>query len=40
MVEGQASALHFYTTVLGFEKRADIPMGQMCDFFAAGGDSV
>jgi predicted enzyme related to lactoylglutathione lyase len=28
MVEDQDSALHFYTTVLGFEKMADIPMGQ------------
>ena len=28
MVEDQDSALHFYTSVLGFEKMADIPMGQ------------
>jgi catechol 2,3-dioxygenase-like lactoylglutathione lyase family enzyme len=28
MVEDQDSALHFYTTVLGFVKMADIPMGQ------------
>ena len=28
MVEDQETALHFYTTVLGFEKMADIPMGQ------------
>ena len=28
MVEDQDSALHFYTTVLGFEKMADIPMGE------------
>jgi catechol 2,3-dioxygenase-like lactoylglutathione lyase family enzyme len=28
MVEDQDRALHFYTTVLGFEKMADIPMGQ------------
>ena len=28
MVEDQESALHFYTAVLGFEKMADIPMGE------------
>ncbi|MES1981115.1 MAG: VOC family protein [Pseudomonadota bacterium] len=28
MVEDQERALHFYTTVLGFTKMADIPMGQ------------
>ena len=28
MVEDQDHALHFYTTILGFEKMADIPMGQ------------
>lgn len=28
MVEDQDRALHFYTTILGFEKMADIPMGQ------------
>jgi len=28
MVEDQDSALHFYTSVLGFEKMADIPMGE------------
>ena len=28
MVEDQDSALHLYTSVLGFEKMADIPMGQ------------
>lgn len=28
MVEDQDAALHFYTTVLGFEKMADIPMGE------------
>jgi catechol 2,3-dioxygenase-like lactoylglutathione lyase family enzyme len=28
MVEDQARALDFYTTVLGFEKMADIPMGE------------
>lgn len=28
MVEDQDKALEFYTTVLGFEKVADIPMGQ------------
>ncbi len=28
MVEDQESALHFYTAVLGFEKKTDIPMGQ------------
>jgi predicted enzyme related to lactoylglutathione lyase len=28
MVADQESALHFYTTVLGFEKMADIPMGE------------
>jgi predicted enzyme related to lactoylglutathione lyase len=27
MVENQDSALHFYTTVLGFVKKNDIPMG-------------
>lgn len=27
MVEDQDAALRFYTTVLGFEKMADIPMG-------------
>jgi predicted enzyme related to lactoylglutathione lyase len=27
-VEDQESALQFYTSVLGFEKMADIPMGQ------------
>jgi catechol 2,3-dioxygenase-like lactoylglutathione lyase family enzyme len=27
MVDDQERALHFYTTVLGFEKMADIPMG-------------
>jgi catechol 2,3-dioxygenase-like lactoylglutathione lyase family enzyme len=27
MVEDQDHALHFYTTILGFEKRNDIPMG-------------
>ncbi len=27
MVEDQERALNFYTTVLGFEKMADIPMG-------------
>ena len=26
-VEGQDKALHFYTTVLGFVKKNDIPMG-------------
>ena len=29
MVEDQDSALRFYTTVLGFEKKTDIPMGQV-----------
>jgi predicted enzyme related to lactoylglutathione lyase len=28
MVEDQEKALHFYTSILGFEKMADIPMGQ------------
>lgn len=28
MVDDQEKALHFYTTVLGFEKMADIPMGE------------
>lgn len=28
MVEDQDIALHFYTTVLGFKKMADIPMGE------------
>jgi predicted enzyme related to lactoylglutathione lyase len=28
LVEDQDSALQFYTTVLGFEKMTDIPMGQ------------
>ena len=28
MVENQATALEFYTNVLGFEKMADIPMGE------------
>ena len=28
MVEDQDKALHFYTTVLGFEKMADIPFGE------------
>jgi catechol 2,3-dioxygenase-like lactoylglutathione lyase family enzyme len=28
MVEDQESALRFYTSVLGFEKMADIPMGE------------
>lgn len=28
MVDDQDSALRFYTSVLGFEKMADIPMGQ------------
>lgn len=28
MVEDQQRALDFYTTVLGFEKMADIPMGE------------
>ena len=28
MVADQESALHFYTRVLGFEKMADIPMGE------------
>ena len=28
MVEDQAQALRFYTTVLGFEKKNDIPMGE------------
>lgn len=28
MVENQAKALEFYTKVLGFEKMADIPMGE------------
>jgi len=28
MVEDQEHALRFYTTVLGFEKKNDIPMGQ------------
>lgn len=27
-VDDQAKALDFYTTVLGFEKRADIPVGE------------
>lgn len=27
MVEDQSRALHFYTTMLGFEKKNDIPMG-------------
>lgn len=27
-VDDQAQALDFYTTVLGFEKRADIPVGE------------
>jgi len=27
-VEDQEAALHFYTDVLGFEKKADIPMGE------------
>jgi catechol 2,3-dioxygenase-like lactoylglutathione lyase family enzyme len=27
MVDDQAKALHFYTSVLGFVKQADIPMG-------------
>jgi catechol 2,3-dioxygenase-like lactoylglutathione lyase family enzyme len=29
MVESQDSALAFYTSVLGFQKMADIPMGQL-----------
>jgi predicted enzyme related to lactoylglutathione lyase len=28
MVDNQDNALHFYTTILGFVKQADIPMGQ------------
>lgn len=28
LVEDQARALQFYTTVLGFEKMADLPMGE------------
>jgi predicted enzyme related to lactoylglutathione lyase len=28
MVDDQAKALAFYTTVLGFEKKTDIPMGE------------
>ena len=28
MVDNQEKALHFYTKVLGFEKKEDIPMGQ------------
>jgi predicted enzyme related to lactoylglutathione lyase len=28
LVEDQDHALHFYTSVLGFEKKHDIPMGQ------------
>jgi catechol 2,3-dioxygenase-like lactoylglutathione lyase family enzyme len=28
MVEDQDSALRFYTSVLGFEKKTDMPMGQ------------
>ena len=28
MVEDQERALHFYTSILGFEKMADIPVGQ------------
>ena len=28
MVEDQDKALAFYTSVLGFEKMADIPMGE------------
>lgn len=28
MVDDQERALHFYTNILGFEKVADIPMGQ------------
>ena len=28
MVEDQESALRFYTSILGFEKMADIPMGE------------
>ena len=28
MVKDQDAALHFYTTVLGFEKMADIPIGE------------
>jgi catechol 2,3-dioxygenase-like lactoylglutathione lyase family enzyme len=27
MVENQGAALHFYTTILGFVKSKDIPMG-------------
>jgi catechol 2,3-dioxygenase-like lactoylglutathione lyase family enzyme len=27
MVDDQEKALHFYTSILGFEKMADIPMG-------------
>jgi catechol 2,3-dioxygenase-like lactoylglutathione lyase family enzyme len=29
MVENQAQALEFYTTILGFQKMADIPFGAM-----------
>jgi catechol 2,3-dioxygenase-like lactoylglutathione lyase family enzyme len=29
MVDDQETALHFYTKVLGFEKMADIPIGEM-----------
>ena len=28
-VEDQDRALHFYISVLGFEKKNDIPMGQL-----------
>ncbi|MES2207713.1 MAG: VOC family protein [Pseudomonadota bacterium] len=28
LVENQDHALHFYTHILGFEKKADIPMGE------------
>jgi glyoxylase I family protein len=28
MVEDQDKALHFYTAILGFEKKREIPMGQ------------
>ncbi len=28
MVDNQENALHFYTTILGFVKNKDIPMGQ------------
>jgi len=28
LVDDQARALHFYTDVLGFEKRSDVPVGE------------